>query len=129
MFRLNDINYSTVQGYVLLRLYQASLMVAAGVKPAEPYAVMSFITMVNDIIDSPLHNPDGSGSMLMIRIPNREMSKHFHDVLTKTRNRYYNYEDEYFTFFTFSFNVVKFLCTRGLTCLLLSLVHSATLAG
>lgn len=63
-------------------------MVAAGVKPAEPYAVMSFITMVNDIIESPLHNPDGSGSMLMIRIPNRQMSKHFCDVLIKTRNRY-----------------------------------------
>ena len=63
-------------------------MVAAGVKPAEPYAVMSFITMVSDIIESPLHNPDGSGSMLMIRIPHRQMSKHFCDVLQKTRDRY-----------------------------------------
>jgi len=87
-FRLNDINYSIVQGYVLIRLYQAALMVAAGVKPAEPYAIMSFITMVGDIIESPLHNADGSGSMLMIRIPNKHLSKHFQNVLLKTRNRY-----------------------------------------
>lgn len=88
---LNDINYSIVQGYVLLRLYQAALMVSGGIKPAEPYAVMSFITMVTDIIESPLQSSDGSGSMLMIRIPNKELGKRFYKVLLNTRNRYMNY--------------------------------------
>ncbi|XP_057314871.1 GREB1-like protein isoform X2 [Hydractinia symbiolongicarpus] len=84
--RLNDISYSVVQGFVLLRLYQASLMVAGGIKPAEPYAVMSIIRMVNDVVESPLRNPDGSGYMLMIRIPSKYMGKYFHEVLLKTRN-------------------------------------------
>ena len=87
-FSLNDINYSIVQGYILLRLYQASLMVSAGIKTAEPYAVMSFITMVTDIVESPLRNNDGSGSMLMIRIPKKQLGKRFQEVLLKTRNRF-----------------------------------------
>lgn len=70
-------------------------MVAGGIKPAEPYAVMSIIRMVNDVVESPLRNPDGSGYMLMIRIPSKYMGKYFHEVLLKTRNRYFYYN--YFT--------------------------------
>lgn len=77
-----------VQGFVLLRLYKAALMVAGGIKPAEPYAVMSVIRMVNDLVEAPLRNADGSGSMLMIRIPNKQLGRYFHDTLLKTRNRY-----------------------------------------
>ena len=84
---MNDINYSMVQGFVLLRLYQASMMVSGGIKPAEPYTVMSVINMVNDMVESPLRNPDGSGYMLMIRIPNKQLGKYFHKVLQKTRYR------------------------------------------
>ena len=99
-----------VQGFVLLRLYQASLMVAGGIRPAEPYALMSVIRIMTDVVESPLRSADGSGCMLMIRMPNSKLGKHFRDVLMATRNRW-----EHFSFF-FLFGLLSlFLCrTRAL---------------
>lgn len=90
-------------------------MVSGGIKPAEPYAVMSFITMVTDIVESPLRNSDGSGSMLMIRIPNRKLGKRFHDVLKNTRDRYSNNQFIIvFPFQKFCMNVLTFAMKQNL---------------
>ena len=62
-------------------------MVAGGIKPAEPYAVMSIIRMMTDVVEAPLTSADGSGCMLMIRIPNARLGKYFHEVLLQTRDR------------------------------------------
>ena len=76
-----------VQGFALVRLYRAALMVSGGIRTAESYAVMSVIRMVNDVVESPLRNSDGSGCMLMIRIPDKQLGRYCYEIMMETRNR------------------------------------------
>ncbi len=86
--RINDTPYNIVHGFLLIRLYRAAIMTAGGINPAEQYCVLSLIQTVRDIVDTPLKNDDGSGYMLLIRVPNVELGKYCYDVLKKTRDRY-----------------------------------------
>ena len=81
-------SYHVVHAFILIRLYRAALMVAGGIKPAEPHCVLSAIQMVRDIVEAPLRNADGTGSMLMIRVSEAELGKYCHELLKKTRDRY-----------------------------------------
>ena len=86
--RRNDIPYNVVHGYLLTSLYRSALMVVAGLKPAEQYCVLSVIQMTRDIVEEPLKNRDGSGYMLLIRVPNLEIAKYCYNVIKDTRNKY-----------------------------------------
>jgi len=85
--RRNDIPYNVVHGYLLTSLYRSALMVVAGLKPAEQYCVLSVIQMTRDIVEEPLKNRDGSGYMLLIRVPNLEIAKYCYNVIKDTRNK------------------------------------------
>ena len=76
-----------VHGYLIARLYRTALMVVAGLKPAEQYCVLSAIQMTRDIVEEPLKNRDGSGYMLLIRIPSVEVAKYCYDIIKETRNK------------------------------------------
>ena len=85
--RRNDIPYNVVHGYLLTSLYRSALMVVAGLKPAEQYCVLSVIQMARDIVEEPLKNRDGSGYMLLIRIPNPEIARYCYNIIKDTRNK------------------------------------------
>ena len=85
--RYNDIPYNVVHGFLLTRLYRAALMVAAGIKPAEQYCVLSAIQMTRDIVEAPLKKRDGSGYMMLIRVPNTDVAKYCYNVIKKTRDK------------------------------------------
>ena len=63
-------------------------MVAAGIYAAEPYTLLSYMSMARDLVETPMKNSEGSGSMLMIRIPRAEMAQYCYSVLKTTRDRY-----------------------------------------
>eukprot|EP00795_Rhopilema_esculentum_P007430 gene7430-13192_t len=85
--RYNDIPYNVVHGFLLTRLYRAALMVAAGIKPAEQYCVLSAIQMTRDIVEAPLKKRDGSGYMLLIRVPNTDVAKYCYNLIKQTRDK------------------------------------------
>lgn len=45
---------------------------------------------MREIIESPVHNADGSGAMLVIRIPSLELSNLAFESLKNTRDRLVN---------------------------------------
>eukprot|EP00794_Sanderia_malayensis_P004602 gene4602-5207_t len=84
--RINDTPYSIVDGFLIVRLYRAAIMVAGGIKTAEQYCVLSFLQVIRDIVETPLKNHDGSGYMLLIRVPNVDLGRYCYDTLKETRN-------------------------------------------
>lgn len=65
-------------------------MWTAGIKPAEPHCTLKTIQIIREIIESPLRNPDGTGSMLAIRIPSVELAMMAFESLKVIRDRYVN---------------------------------------
>lgn len=65
-------------------------MWSAGIKPAEPHCTLKTIQIMREIIESPVHNADGSGAMLVIRIPSLELSNLAFESLKNTRDRLVN---------------------------------------
>jgi hypothetical protein len=62
-------------------------MWSAGIKPAEPHCTLKTIQIIREIIESPVRNADGSGSMLVIRIPSAELAVLAFDSLKNVRDR------------------------------------------
>lgn len=62
-------------------------MWSAGIKPAEPHCTLKTIQIMREIIESPVHNADGSGAMLVIRIPSVELANLAFESLKNTRDR------------------------------------------
>lgn len=62
-------------------------MWSAGIKPAEPHCTLKTIQIMREIIESPVYNSDGSGSMLVIRIPSVELANLAFESLKNTRDR------------------------------------------
>lgn len=62
-------------------------MWSAGIKPAEPHCTLKTIQIMREIIESPVYNSDGSGSMLVIRIPSVELANLAFESLRNTRDR------------------------------------------
>ena len=65
-------------------------MWSAGIKPAEPHCTLKTIQIMREIIESPVHNADGSSAMLVIRIPSLELSNLAFESLKNTRDRLVN---------------------------------------
>lgn len=83
----DDVNLSVLRCYLLIRHYCAAIMWSAGIKPAEPHCTLKTIQIMREIIESPVHNADGSGSMLVIRIPSVELANLAFESLKNTRDR------------------------------------------
>lgn len=83
----DDVNLSVLRCYLLIRHYCAAIMWSAGIKPAEPHCTLKTIQIMREIIESPVHNADGSGAMLVIRIPSLELSNLAFESLKNTRDR------------------------------------------
>ncbi|KAK3709417.1 hypothetical protein QZH41_007131 [Actinostola sp. cb2023] len=82
-----DVNVSVLRCYLLIRHYCAAIMWSAGIKPAEPHCTLKTIQIIREIIESPLRNADGSGSMLAIRIPSVELAMMAYESLKVIRDR------------------------------------------
>lgn len=80
-------NLSVLRCYLLIRHYCAAIMWSAGIKPAEPHCTLKTIQIMREIIESPVHNADGSGAMLVIRIPSVELANLAFESLKNTRDR------------------------------------------
>lgn len=83
----DDVNLSVLRCYLLIRHYYAAIMWSAGIKPAEPHCTLKTIQIMREIIESPVHNADGSGAMLVIRIPSVELANLAFENLKNTRDR------------------------------------------
>ncbi|XP_078360674.1 GREB1-like protein isoform X2 [Oculina patagonica] len=83
----DDVNLSVLRCYLLIRHYCAAIMWSAGIKPAEPHCTLKTIQIMREIIESPVHNADGSGAMLVIRIPSVELANLAFESLKNTRDR------------------------------------------
>ena len=83
----DDVNLSVLRCYLLIRHYCAAIMWSAGIKPAEPHCTLKTIQIMREIIESPVHNADGSGAMLVIRIPSMELANLAFESLKNTRDR------------------------------------------
>lgn len=83
----DDVNLSVLRCYLLIRHYCAAIMWSAGIKPAEPHCTLKTIQIMREIIESPVYNSDGSGSMLVIRIPSVELANLAFESLKNTRDR------------------------------------------
>ena len=80
-------NLSVLRCYLLIRHYCAAILWSAGIKPAEPHCTLKTIQIMREIIESPVHNADGSGAMLVIRIPSMELANLAFESLKNTRDR------------------------------------------
>ena len=83
-----DLNLSVLRCYLLTRHYCAAIMWSAGIKPAEPHCTLKTIQIMREIIESPVRNADGSGAMLVIRIPSVELANLAFENLKSTRDRW-----------------------------------------
>lgn len=83
----DDVNLSVLRCFLLIRHYCAAIMWSAGIKPAEPHCTLKTIQIMREIIESPVHNADGSGAMLVIRIPSVELANLAFESLKNTRDR------------------------------------------
>ncbi|EDO35176.1 predicted protein, partial [Nematostella vectensis] len=83
----DDVNVSVLRCYLLIRHYCAAIMWAAGIKPAEPHCTLKTIQIIREIIETPVRNTDGSGTMLLIRIPSVELAGLAYDSVRNVRDR------------------------------------------
>ena len=88
-----DLNLSVLRCYLLTRHYCAAIMWSAGIKPAEPHCTLKTIQIMREIIESPVRNADGSGAMLVIRIPSVELANLAFENLKSTRDRWVLFSD------------------------------------
>ena len=82
-----DLDLSVLRCFLLTRHYCAAIMWSAGIKPAEPHCTLKTIQIMREIIESPVRNADGTGAMLVIRVPSVELANFTLESLRSTRDR------------------------------------------
>lgn len=85
---LSTVPSNIVRCYVLVHHYTTAIMWAAGLRSVEPHCTFKTLQVVRDIIEYPLLNTAGRGSMLVIRIPNQVLALWAYGKLKDIRDRW-----------------------------------------